>query len=139
MKFLRRQSPKAEKKKLWEKLNSENEAGQAENAAHVAYLPDHLKGSVQKELKSNPFQFMHPMYEMDQFLEGLKDVKTFALLPVRHGFIPRSIRIVTKDFTKLVKQAGLKVPKKEKKEYPLLYDQDIFIVYKQGKVKEVQT
>lgn len=138
MNFLRRQSPKVEKKYLWEKLMRENEAGQAENAAHVAYLPDHLKESVWKELKLNPFQFLHPMYEMDKFLED-QNAKTFALIPLRHGFIPKSIRITTRDFTKLVKQAGFEVPKKEKTEHPLLSDEDIFIAYKQIKVKEIQT
>jgi hypothetical protein len=137
MKYLRTKFPNADKKELWKTLNTHNEAGKAE--AHVAYLPDDLRGSVQVALNANPFQFLQCMFEMSQFLET-QDVKTFALLPLRHGFVPRSIRIDTRDFTKLVRQKGLKMPKKKKRVVLTPTDDDIFISYKQHKVqKRVQT
>jgi hypothetical protein len=131
MKFLRMQFPDTDKKELWKKLNKENGDGKAANSTHVVYLPDNLKGPVQVELKSNPFQFLESMFEMSQFLESKENVKTFALLPLRHGFIPRSIRITTCDFAGLVRKAGLKVPKKKTS---ILTDDDIFIGYKHNKV-----
>lgn len=137
IKFLRKLNPRADKKVLWETLMRENEAGKAANSVHVPYLPDGLKGSVQKELESNPFQFLQPMFDMNLLLESQEGVRTFALLPVRHGFIPRSIRITTNDFAKLVRQVGLEVPQREKKEEIILTDADIFIKYKQKEVNKI--
>jgi hypothetical protein len=75
------------------------------------------------------------MFRINRYLEE-HNLKTFALLPLRHGFIPRNIRLTSRDFKKLLEHgAGIEAEKQQKREEVVsLTDNDVFIAFKFNKV-----
>lgn len=130
-KYLRITNPDAKKDELFQKLKELNEKSHWQ--PDVAYLPSSIDESVYKDLQTNPVKFLRPMYHMNIYLEQ-QGKKTFALLPVRHGFIPKNCRITTRDFQKILKELNLSVNTVLKKDEKVLTTEQIFIAYKTNTV-----
>jgi hypothetical protein len=133
MKFLQAKYPDKSKKELWKLLNEYNGEKCLSNDDTFLLLPEKCDKSVTEELQNDPIKFLQPMFQINQFLEK-NGLKTFALLPLHHGFVPRNIRMTSRDFKKLLKQADIKVEEQTKKDVVHLTDNDIFNAYRLNKV-----
>jgi len=91
--FLRNLHPEKDKTELLAFQNLLNETRDVFGEG-ARCLPSKIDKSVAYDLEADPFKFLVPMYHMNTYLES-KGARTFSLLPMRRGFIPRSIHITT--------------------------------------------
>jgi len=131
MKYLQAKYPKAEKKELWKELKDLNEKlNWKPDPSLLPFLPSKINKSVVWDLKEEPFKFLAPMYRMNLLLEE-KGLKTFSLLPVRRGFVPKCIRINTKDFQKM-----LSCMRKHEMKDRGFEDEEMCNLYRNGEIKK---
>lgn len=128
IKYLRARHPEKPKKDLWDLLIAQNNSSNW--TPNEVYLPKQIKVSVPHDLKTDPIKFLIPMYHMNYYLES-DGFKSFSLLPMRKGFVPRAIRLTTRDFQKMLPLRQ----KNKQKEVPIIPDEDIFNSYRNGKVR----
>ena len=103
-KYLKSKYPDKEKKDIWKELNEINQ--KSNWSPNEDYMPTYINISVPYDLEANPFKFLEPMYRMNLYLES-KEEKLFSLLPIRKGFIPKSLRLTTRSLKEILKHKSI--------------------------------
>ena len=66
-------------------------------------IPQDIEKSLAYDLQAYPEKFLLPMWKMNRYYESIEK-KTFSILPLRRGFIPRSIHIDTETLKKFMRE-----------------------------------